>query len=229
MEYFPYYGASIFQNYCAYCGSQKESGDHVPSQILLDEPYPDHLPIVPACKKCNQGFSLDEEYLACLLDCMITGNVDVNEEKRLKVRKAINHSPKLKQMLNDSKEFLLDGSISIVPDWERVEKVVLKLARGHSLYELNEYHIESPSRIFMRPIPLMAPQDMEKFMALPISSRFAEVGSRHLERTVIFNEKPYIPEWIIVQPERYMFAVSVSNNTTIRLIIRNYLACEVCW
>ena len=134
----------------------------MPSKILLDEPYPNHLPIVPACKKCNLGFSLDEEYLACLLDCVITGNVDVNEGKRLKVRKALDHSPKLRKMLNDSKKTLPDGSISFEADRERVEKVVLKLARGHSLYELNEYHIESPSRIFMRPIPLMTSQDKEK-------------------------------------------------------------------
>jgi hypothetical protein len=45
----------------AYCEGVPETRDHVPSRVLLDEPYPENLPVVPACKSCNSGFSADEE------------------------------------------------------------------------------------------------------------------------------------------------------------------------
>lgn len=44
---------------CVYCGGATESRDHVPSRILLDEPYPENLPVVPSCDSCNGGYSLD--------------------------------------------------------------------------------------------------------------------------------------------------------------------------
>jgi len=49
---------------CTYCHRDTDTREHVPSRILLDEPYLDNLPVLPACAKCNQGFSLDEEYFA---------------------------------------------------------------------------------------------------------------------------------------------------------------------
>ena len=34
---------------CVYCGAQPETRDHVPSKVLLDEPYAAQLPVVGAC------------------------------------------------------------------------------------------------------------------------------------------------------------------------------------
>lgn len=56
---------------CVYCGDQPDTRDHVPSKVFLNEPYPPELPVVAACKRCNESFSLDEQYLACFLDCVI--------------------------------------------------------------------------------------------------------------------------------------------------------------
>lgn len=53
---------------CAYCGEYPETRDHVPSKIILENPFPENLPVVPSCLKCNNGFSLDEEYFACLIE-----------------------------------------------------------------------------------------------------------------------------------------------------------------
>jgi hypothetical protein len=43
--------------FCVYCGNAPDTDDHVPSKVLLDKPYPDQLPVVNACRSCNQGFS----------------------------------------------------------------------------------------------------------------------------------------------------------------------------
>jgi hypothetical protein len=34
---------------CIYCGRATQTRDHVPSRVLLNEPYPNNLPVVPAC------------------------------------------------------------------------------------------------------------------------------------------------------------------------------------
>ena len=37
-------------NICPYCGDYGDTRDHVPSKALLDRPFPNDLPVVPACK-----------------------------------------------------------------------------------------------------------------------------------------------------------------------------------
>lgn len=71
---------------CVYCGSTADSRDHVPSKILLDDPLPRDLPVVKACSPCNSGFSLDEEYLACFVECVIAGSVNLELLSRQKIR-----------------------------------------------------------------------------------------------------------------------------------------------
>ena len=62
--------------YCTYCGGEPETRDHVPSKILLDKPFPENLPVVPSCDKCNHDFSKDEEYFACLIECTLRGTTE---------------------------------------------------------------------------------------------------------------------------------------------------------
>ncbi len=46
-------------NGCIYCGGIPDTRDHAPSRILLEPPpYPENLPVVGACKECNQSFSI---------------------------------------------------------------------------------------------------------------------------------------------------------------------------
>jgi hypothetical protein len=47
---------------CVYCGEAADTREHCPSKVFLAKPYPSDLPVVPACEKCNNGFSADELY-----------------------------------------------------------------------------------------------------------------------------------------------------------------------
>lgn len=48
---------------CIYCQENpKETNDHVPPKGLFGEPRPSNLVTVPACLKCNNGFSSDDDY-----------------------------------------------------------------------------------------------------------------------------------------------------------------------
>ena len=48
------------RGFCAYCGGPAETRDHVPPRVFLDKPYPSNLPVVSACRECNEDISMDE-------------------------------------------------------------------------------------------------------------------------------------------------------------------------
>jgi len=73
---------SSLDTQCAYCGNFPDTRDHGLSKILLDKPFPENIPIVPSCMKYNNGFSLDEEYFACLIKCLISGTTDLDKLSR---------------------------------------------------------------------------------------------------------------------------------------------------
>jgi 5-methylcytosine-specific restriction endonuclease McrA len=35
------------KGFCVHCGGPDETDDHVPSKVLLDEPYPENLMVCP--------------------------------------------------------------------------------------------------------------------------------------------------------------------------------------
>ena len=80
---------------CVYCGRATETRDHVPSRVLLDEPYPENLPVVPSCEECNRGYSLDEQYFACLVECARVGSIKAVE--RPKIARILLESPALRR------------------------------------------------------------------------------------------------------------------------------------
>ena len=88
-----------FEGVCSYCGAPADSRDHVPSKILIDEPYPPNLPIAKSCVGCNQGFSASEEYVACLIDCVKNGTTEPNSEFRPKIAAALKARPTIAQRI----------------------------------------------------------------------------------------------------------------------------------
>lgn len=47
---------------CAYCGEAAVTEDHIPAQALLPGVPRASRPAVPACRRCNEGASEDDEY-----------------------------------------------------------------------------------------------------------------------------------------------------------------------
>lgn len=113
-----------------------ESDDHVPSRVFLDEPYPENLLVVPSCTTCNTGFSLDEEYLACLIECARAGSVEA--VRRPKIRRILEPSPALVARLHQARRENLFGGVEFVPEPPRVSNVLAELARGHAAFELSQ-------------------------------------------------------------------------------------------
>jgi len=114
---------------CVYCGAIGETVEHVPPRMFLDDPLPDNLETVQACKSCNHGFSLDETYVACLVECALSGSTDPAHLRREKVKRALAHSPALAGRITRSRRDEHDEIVWVV-EVDRVVAVMTKIARG---------------------------------------------------------------------------------------------------
>ena len=84
MDLVPNFGDDRQKGFCVHCGRPPETQDHAPPKVFLDMPYPQHRPTLPSCLKCNNGFSADEEYLACFVECVVCGTTDPEKLTREK-------------------------------------------------------------------------------------------------------------------------------------------------
>lgn len=109
---------------------------------------------------------------------------------------------------------------------------MLKLARGHALYNLSDLKAEEPESFWMKPLVLMGQEERSGFETLPEQKIFPEIGSRAFLRGALLTEHGVRPpplEWIEVQKGRYRYATAYTIGLTVRIVLSEYLACEVCW
>lgn len=217
--------------YCVYCGGKPSTRDHVPSKVLLDEPYPPNLPVVLACEECNNGFSKDEQYLACFIECVINGSTDKNLIKRQKVRRILCDNPALGSLIESNKRIDDNGNTFWIPEINRVKNVIIKLACGHAAFELSEPQLDEPKYISITPFAKMSDDQIELYNTPPIERGWPEIGSRAFCRIVVSDSQMSIPwnGWLIVQEDRYRYLVSYSEGVKVRIVLSEYLACEVGW
>jgi len=226
VEHIEVFGDKRELSFCAFCAGEITTRDHCPSRVLLDEPYPNHLPQVPACQPCNEGFSLDEEYFACLLACVLAGSTDPKSVRREKVRRILERKPSLAARL-DAACVREGDSVAFSVEDARIQNVVTKLAQGHSLYELHEHCLGTPNLIMIQPLLTMTDAERERFEAPTPSSLWPEIGSRAMHRLVVSGED--VHDWIIVQPDTYRYLAEAGEYKTIRIVIQEYLACRIEW
>lgn len=162
MQQIPNYGDNRTLAFCAFCGGTTDTRDHCPSKVFLDEPYPTNLPWVPACRVCNTGFSKDEEYLACLISCVVAGSTDPNLLFRDKTRRILKSKPKLRTLFQEACSQSL-GKTTFTIQTDRVTSVLTKLAQGHALYELHETCIRAPDQFEFSPLDQLSQQQRERF------------------------------------------------------------------
>ena len=191
----------------------------------MDEPFPENLPVAPACLPCNNKASFDEEYLACLVECVICGTTDPAKVGREKIRRALARQHALQARLTAALRWENEQSLFNI-ELDRIERVVVKLAQGHALYELNEPQPAEPLSVVISPLHLLDEGMREVFedtsgYGLAI---WPEVGSRAMQR-VVQNDN----DWIEVQPDRYRYHTTIDAGVRVRLVLSEYLACEVIW
>jgi hypothetical protein len=226
---------------CIYCGGNESTRDHVPSKLFLDTPYPENLPVIGACRPCNNGFSKDEEYLACLIEAAVSGSTDPSAVRRSRIAKIFARSPELRMRIEAAKATTQSG-VSFYPEAVRVERVLVKLATGHAAYELAQECRDQRASLWWLPIHLLSQEQREEFEAPDVVTTLGEIGSRGMLRLRVadiklvshagaeINQQFYLHDWVEVQPQRYRYLASDQGRTVcIRIVIGEYLAAEVYW
>lgn len=219
-----------FAGLCVYCGGEPSTADHVPSKVLLDEPFPSNLSVVPACSACNNGFSADEAYVACLVECALTGSASPGSVHRLKIRRILTESPALASLIESCRRDHGSRDVFWEADARRVRNVVLKLARGHAAYEYSEPYLDEPECVSFAPLCVLSTERLRSFETPPAESIWPEIGSRAFLRAAGVTSHVELDEgWLVIQPGRYRYLVSCSGPTVVRFVLSEYLACEVVW
>ena len=230
MEQINNFGDDRNKGFCIHCGGADETRDHIPSKVLLDEPYPTNMHVVPSCLSCNNALSADEQYVACLIECVLVGDTNPIKIPRPRIGKLLAENPLLRERIERAKSLSRGGSPIWSIEEERVKAVVLKLARGHAAYELNEPQVGPPEYIDIRPLVTMSESERMAFEqgdgAGP--ALYPEVGSRAMQR--MFEGQDLCGGgWVLVQDGNYRFRTSQDNGLTIQMVIREYLGCQVGW
>lgn len=228
-------------NGCIYCGAQATTREHVPCRALLDSPYPENLPVVGSCSECNRGFSADEQYLACITECVIAGTTDPAMIRRRSVAAALTRSPALRARI-ESGRVVSNGQTAFRAENDRVARVLLKLARGHAAFELAQVRHDEPTSFWWTPLELLSGQQRDEFESLCIINTLGEIGSRAHQRVLVLQatltsptgdtliQELLVMDWVDVQENRYRYlAVEDMAAIRIKIVIAEYLACEVTW
>ncbi len=210
--------------FCFSCDGLPDTRDHVPPRVLLDEPYPENLPVVGSCRACNEGSSLDEEYVACLLEVAACRSADPYTMKRTRIaRKLTNNAPLLARLRKS-----LIGEGKLEPDHERVDRVIEKMGRGLCAYETGLTTGGMSARVEYAPIAALTPEDYELFKEVNSPQLIPEVGSRMMSRVLVAHGQPFLDYWQEVQPGRFSYAVEVfSDHTVVKMVVRDFLAARV--
>jgi hypothetical protein len=227
---------------CIYCDSGlAETRDHVPSRVFLERPYPENLPVVAACFRCNNGFSLDEEYVACVLEAVASGSVDPSAVRRESIRGILTRNVSLRAMIAaDISQ--ANGQTSVQINAIRFQSIAVKLARGHAAFELGLPFRAAPSNIQCVPLYTLSLEDRQEFEDVVAPIIFGEIGSRELQRLRVveltlqsntgeLSSHTYlVNDWVEVQEGRYRYlATTESYGARVRIVLGELMACEVIW
>jgi hypothetical protein len=229
--------------YCVYCElAVPDSDDHVPARILLDKPHPDNPPTIRVCTDCNASMALDEEYIACWIECARARTTDPAKLGRAKIARTLEQRPALRAMIEAARQ-PDDAPVAYLVDDARLRAFVLKLARGHAAFEISEKHRVAPAHLACGVMSLLSPEAAAEFdQPLPVTV-WPEVGCRLLQRDCVVTAKLRsvkdgreqdvtftMFDWIEVQPDRYRYLVNpFADGVVVRIVLSEFLACEVIW
>lgn len=213
--------------FCAQCGGPPKTRDHVPPKAFLDKPFPANLPVVGTCGPCDGGASIDEEYVACLIEVAVCGSVKPGSLERPRVQRALARNPALAARFEAAFD---PEAIAVAAETDRIRRVVEKTARGLWAYELAEPALDPKADVGVQPLHLLDPETRDSFERNQPAQIFAEVGSRMMVRQAAALGAESIATsagWQVVQPDRFRYAVEFDERRVVKLVLREYLAAEI--
>lgn len=220
-----------YDNICCYCQNQiidNKTRDHVPSKILLEEPFPENLPIIYCCYDCNQSFSTDEEYFACMIEYICSETKDINLFERQKITEILNKKTHLRKRIENNIE-IENEIIKIKLEEKPINNVLKKLLYGHLSFELSNPYIENWNYIRMDTLDNLTQTEIDLFFENKSIDKSPEIGSR-LSLVITLNNNIPISNWKIVQNDFYQYKIDINaESTCLKILIRNKICIIAEW
>ena len=184
------------KTWCIHCGSAiadiKSNRDHVPTKSLLTQNLRkrgakydrgkgeelDYLPQVVVCRDCNSSFSADENYLLCVLHAVMAGSLYPDSAKHPEAASILRSNRHVVRSLKrrpDGQLLLFDDlrPFTLYPDTERVQRIIVKNARGHAYHELGEPLLEAPEHVAFVPLEQLSAEQRNAFESVATSASLA--------------------------------------------------------
>lgn len=226
--------------YCVYCGDKAETREHCPPKAFLLKPYPTNLPTVPACTKCNNGFSSDERYASNFIECLAEYYEDDNVNA---FQIAEGDFEEIRKAKEAAKLFVEQPFFD-----DKLANVFRKVAVCHAAYEISMgFHSEEwegvPERISYTIKPFMPQKEWEglEYAEMINNEPMPEMGSRAFRNIYVVGIRGWsikkekevmIPvvmvDWSEIQNGFYKYQVYFKDNKIwVKMIFRDFLYCEV--
>lgn len=125
---------SKLANHCVFCGERADTREHIFAKCFFDHPYPKDLLTMPSCRKCNNSFSSDEQYLMYLIDYLRSIENNNGEFTREVAKKTFQHNEGLENRMMTSLSVDEKGKPIFVIETERINRVICKIARCLFMY-----------------------------------------------------------------------------------------------
>lgn len=218
---------------CIYCGNKADTREHTPSKAFLDEPFPENLPTIPACFKCNNGFSNDENYVACYLD-LLKSKVYKNYTIKDKTQIRLDSNPVMKRTI--SKQICIeDEKVHYTCDENKLVNVLVKLARSHAGYEFDYVDFDGKISVWYEFSFNLNEDEMLDFDTITPINKISDIGSRVCNRICVVedpkNGQPLLAflEWVNVQQGQYRYNVYFNEmgQVCVKIVIGEFLFCIV--
>ena len=122
------------------------------------------------CQECNSGFSKDEEYFAAFLASVISGSTEPDSLRFPTASRILARNPRLRSRIDAARHMDAITERKYVQwpyglrSFERIERVIVKNARGHLLFELGQV-IELRFQLMSAScrVKLLSPQELKSF------------------------------------------------------------------
>lgn len=239
--------------WCIHCGAviadTMSNRDHVPTKSFLTRALRergaaydrgagdalDYLPQVVVCRRCNSSFSSDENYLLCVLHAVTAGSLYPDPAKHNEAATILRSNRHVVRSLKQR----LDGQLSLFedlkpftlyPDLGKIQRVIIKNARGHAYHEIGEPLLEVPDHVAFVPLGQLSPEQREAFESTSLDGGLAvwpEVGSRMTVH--LLDPEAMVGGWVTVEPGRYRYAIDWSGAISVKTVVWEYLATETRW
>lgn len=232
-------------HFCIYCGGRSDTREHAPSRVFLRRPYPEDLRVLPACKKCNNGFSDDELYTEVYIDAMkyISGRSNaINDENKERIYKN-------KAFLDAQRDFVAYCDGKELPTNIKISKVLTKLAVCHCVYELSEgYSTDiweatpvSVKYTFAFDMPKLERDAFDYFIPM-MDKKLPIIGSRVYNKLYVLEavlqefrgdnqikQQFVVMNWTDVQDGEYKYVAWIEKDETmhVRMVIHDFLYAEI--